>query len=89
MIIKNKIQMTEPLISGNYSPVIVHLSKDALSDTRLSIYIPTNVDGDGAPAYTLELEGVAVENLCKILDAWRVKLKFSEEKEDDEDELPF
>ena len=82
---RKDITMTEPLNNsppGSYPPVVIHLSGDSITTTKLTIYKPDYTDDKTPdPATSLSLYGDTVENLCKILDAWRVKLKFTENEE--------
>ena len=90
---KHHQTMTEPLrqsANGSWPPEVVHLDGDSLMGTRMTIYKPDySDDRSHDPAMSLTLYGSGVENLCKILDAWRVKLKFTEEDNEVDGEIPF
>jgi len=90
---KKRPSMVEALSearSGSYPPIVVHLDGEDMKTTRLAIYKPDYSDEHGAdPAACFLMYGSVVENLCKTLDAWRVKMKFLEDNRNYDEELPF
>lgn len=82
MVTKRKFTMTEPLYKSRegWSPSIVHLSGDSIDNTRITIYMPEE-NNPHYPARSVVLYGEAAVTLCRILDAWRVKLKLEGKEE--------